>query len=177
MCYPARQGQAGVAGCAVPGDTAPAQPAVPWLLTTPQLMAPVLQPLHRAAGNEASYHPPVGTGMSPCEYMKDFGIKGLRFPGLYVWLLQNCPACNGVYYSTLPFQICKTGKNNLRKCAGKRIHLAIRTPEICRENPQNFLATHIQGSCSPLPGQSEPLSVTHCSTKQQNINMCFWLQK
>lgn len=167
MCYPARQGRAVVAGCAVPEDTVPALPAVPWPRSQPHSLWPLCsEPLHRAAGNRASCHSPMGTGMSPCEHVKDFGIKGLGFPGLYIWLPQNCSAWNWVYYSTLLVQLCKRRKSNLRKCAGKlNSFMVIRTTDICRVNPQNFLATHIQELVLSLRGQSEPLSITHCSTK------------
>ena len=76
----------------------------------------------------------------------------------------------------LPFQICKTGKNNLRKSAGKlNSFMVIKATEICRETPHRiFLLPHIQELIFSLPGQFEPLSIIHCSTKQSKTQKCVF---
>ena len=81
---------------------------------------------------------------------------------------------SGYIIQPLPFQICKTGRNSLRQSAGKlNSFTVIKTTEIPREKPHRiFLLPHIQELIFSLPGQFEPLSVIHCSTKHSKTQTC-----
>lgn len=111
------------------------------------------------AGTGASYHLPMGTGIAPCKHMKDFWIKGLRFQDFTSGSFKIFLHGSGYVVWPLSFQICKTGKNNLRKSAGKlNSFIVIKKTEICREKPHRiFLLPHIQELIFSLLGQSEPL--------------------
>lgn len=180
MSYQAQWGWAVVPGSAVPKDTVPVQPAVPMATHRRTPYGPVAL-WFQAEQQETGL-------LTHFLWGQEFHLVNIwRTSEQKVWGFQGFTSGPSKIFlhgsehivQPLPFQICITGKSNLRESAGKlNSFMVVKKTDLQREATQNILAT-THSRAHFLPPWSVWTSFYHLLFRktEQNTSMCICLQK